>query len=128
MLKNETIEMAIELLEGGANESTVAEATGISKEEAKAVADALCRGSGRRSKGAMKKPVENSPNISSELPSPQTMEHLKKLGMKNGEVNLLARQRCQILGCPEKATKYLEKPNGDRLYLCDKDYAHETSL
>ncbi len=36
--------------------------------------------------------------------------------------------RCEILGCRAKATTYLEKPNSDRLYLCDKHYVHETSL
>lgn len=41
MLTTEAIEKAIEMYEGGANESTVAEATGISREEAKAVTDAL---------------------------------------------------------------------------------------
>jgi len=41
MLSTDTIEKAIELFDGGANESAVAEAIGISHEEAKAVADAL---------------------------------------------------------------------------------------
>lgn len=41
MLKNEPIEMAIKLLEGGANESAVGKEIGISADEAKAVADAF---------------------------------------------------------------------------------------
>jgi hypothetical protein len=41
MLTTEVIEKAIEMYESGATESAVAEATGISHEEAKAVADAL---------------------------------------------------------------------------------------
>jgi hypothetical protein len=41
MLSTGTIEKAIELFEGGANESAVARATGLNNEEAKAVADAL---------------------------------------------------------------------------------------
>jgi hypothetical protein len=44
MLTTEALERAIELYEGGANESAVAEATGISHEEAKAVANALYLG------------------------------------------------------------------------------------
>jgi hypothetical protein len=48
MLSIETIEKAIELFEGGANESAVAQATGINNEEAKAVADALYPGETER--------------------------------------------------------------------------------
>jgi hypothetical protein len=44
MLSKEEIEKAIAVYEGGANESTVAEATGIIQEEAKAVADAFNAG------------------------------------------------------------------------------------
>jgi hypothetical protein len=44
MLSTDSIEKAIELFDGGANESAVAEATGISHEEAKAVAEALQSG------------------------------------------------------------------------------------
>ena len=40
MLTREAIEKALDLYEGGATESAVAEATGISHEEAKAVANA----------------------------------------------------------------------------------------
>ena len=48
MLSTDTIEKAIELFDGGANESAVAEATGISHEEAKAVAEALHLGETER--------------------------------------------------------------------------------
>jgi hypothetical protein len=48
MLSTDTIDKAIELFEGGATESAVAEATGISLEEAKAVADALYLGETER--------------------------------------------------------------------------------
>ena len=41
MLSAEAIEKAIELFEHGSDESTVAEATGVSHEEAKAVANAI---------------------------------------------------------------------------------------
>jgi hypothetical protein len=41
MLTTEAIEKAIEMYEGGATDSTVAQATGISLSEAKAVADAF---------------------------------------------------------------------------------------
>jgi len=41
MLTTEAVEKAIEVYEGGANESAVAQATGISHEEAKAVANAI---------------------------------------------------------------------------------------
>ena len=44
MLTTEAIERAVELYEGGATESAVAEATGISGEEASAVVDALSLG------------------------------------------------------------------------------------
>jgi len=48
MLTTEALERAIALYEGGANESAVAEATGISHEEAKAVANALYVGETER--------------------------------------------------------------------------------
>jgi hypothetical protein len=48
MLTTEAIEKAIELYEGGTSESSVAEATGISHEEAKAVANALYVGETER--------------------------------------------------------------------------------
>jgi len=48
MLTTEAIEKAINLLEHGANESAVADATGVNPEEAKAVADALYRGETER--------------------------------------------------------------------------------
>src|SRR5438045_6924543 len=48
MLTTDAIENAIEMYEGGANESTVVETTGISLEEAKAVADALYLGGTER--------------------------------------------------------------------------------
>ena len=48
MLTTDAIEKAIEMYEGGANESTVVETTGISLEEAKAVADALYLGGTER--------------------------------------------------------------------------------
>ena len=44
MLSTDTIEKGIDLFERGANESSVAEATGISAEEARAVADAIKMG------------------------------------------------------------------------------------
>jgi hypothetical protein len=48
MLTTETIEKAIAIYEGGATDSGVAEATGITPEEAKAVADALYLGETER--------------------------------------------------------------------------------
>lgn len=48
MLSTDTIEKAIDLFERGANEPAVAEATGISPEEAKAVAEALQSGETER--------------------------------------------------------------------------------
>jgi hypothetical protein len=48
MLSTDTIDKAIELFEGGANESAVAQATGLNNEEAKAVADALYLGETER--------------------------------------------------------------------------------
>ena len=48
MLTTEAIEKAIEMYEGGANESTVVEATGIRPEEAKVVADAIYLGETER--------------------------------------------------------------------------------
>jgi hypothetical protein len=48
MLSTDTIEKAIELFDGGANKSRVAEATGISPDEAKAVAEALRLGEADR--------------------------------------------------------------------------------
>jgi hypothetical protein len=44
MLTREAIEKALALYEGGATESTVAQATGISLSEAEALADALNNG------------------------------------------------------------------------------------
>ena len=44
MLTTEAVEKAIELYEGGATESAIAHATGITKVEAKAVADAVYLG------------------------------------------------------------------------------------
>lgn len=48
MLTTDAIEKAIEMYEGGANESTVVETTGISLEEAKAVANAVYLGETER--------------------------------------------------------------------------------
>lgn len=48
MLSTDTIDKAIELFEGGANESAVAQATGLNNEEAQAVADALYLGETER--------------------------------------------------------------------------------
>jgi hypothetical protein len=48
MLTTEAIERAVELYEGGATESAVAEATGTSLEEAQAVANAINMGETHR--------------------------------------------------------------------------------
>lgn len=48
MLTREAIEQAIEMYEGGATESAVTTGIGISPDEAKAVADALCLGETER--------------------------------------------------------------------------------
>src|SRR5271157_84662 len=48
MLSTETIEKAIDLFERGSNESSVAEATGISPEEARAVSNAINMGETER--------------------------------------------------------------------------------
>ena len=57
MLTTETIEKAIEMFEGGATDSDVAERTGVSPAEARAVANALYLGETERLFGKWRLPA-----------------------------------------------------------------------